>query len=136
MNEPGLIELPRIFDDRGNLSFVESENHVPFKIERTYWIYDVPGGAIRGGHAYRTLNEFIIAISGSFDVLLNDGEKEYKFQLNRSYYGLYVPSLYWRHLENFSTNSFALIVASGKYDESDYIRNFEQFKHERLGHNK
>lgn len=136
MNEPRLIELPRIFDDRGNLSFVESENHVPFKIERTYWIYDVPGGAIRGGHAYRTLNEFIIAISGSFDVLLNDGEKEYKFQLNRSYYGLYVPSLYWRHLENFSTNSFALIVASGKYDESDYIRNFEQFKHERLDHNK
>lgn len=136
MNEPRLIELPRIFDDRGNLSFVESENHVPFKIERTYWIYDVPGGAIRGGHAYRTLNEFIIAISGSFDVLLNDGEKEYKFQLNRSYYGLYVPSLYWRHLENFSTNSFALIVASGKYDESDYIRNFEQFKHERPDHNK
>jgi hypothetical protein len=136
MSEPGLIELPRIFDDRGNLSFVESENHIPFKIERTYWIYDVPGGAVRGGHAYRSLNEFIIAISGSFDVILNDGEKEYKFQLNRSYYGLYVPALYWRHLENFSTNSFALIVASGKYDESDYIRDFEQFKQERHDHNK
>lgn len=136
MKEPELIELPKIFDDRGNLSFVESENHIPFKIERTYWIYDVPGGAFRGGHAYRRLNEFIIAISGSFDVILNDGTSEYKFQLNRSYYGLYVPALYWRHLENFSTNSFALILASGKYDENDYIRDFDQFRKERNDNNR
>jgi len=97
-----IINLPKIEDHRGNLSFVEELNHIPFEIKRVYWIYDVPGGEIRGGHAYKTLNEFIIALSGSFDVVLHDGKEEKKYSLNRSYYGLYVPKLYWRKLENFS----------------------------------
>ena len=128
MNEPRIIELPKILDTRGNLSFIESLNNIPFKIERTYWIYDVPGGETRGGHAYKTLQEFIVALSGSFDVVLHDGKKEMKFQLNRSYYGLYVPKMFWRHMENFSTNSLALIVADKAYDERDYLRDFGEFK--------
>ena len=131
-SEPILIQLPKILDERGNLSFIESEKSVPFPIARTYWIYDVPGGEIRGGHAYRILQEFIIALSGSFDVVLSDGNKEWRFQLNRSYYGLYIPEKYWRHLENFSTNSLALILASGPYDENDYIRDPEVFKKEKM----
>lgn len=126
--EPKIIELPKILDSRGNLSFIESTQTIPFKIERTYWIYDVPGGEIRGGHAYKNLQEFIVALSGSFDVVLHDGKKEFKFQLSRSYYGVYVPKLFWRHLENFSTNSLALIVASSPYDENDYIRDFDEFR--------
>ena len=123
-----IIELPKILDKRGNLSFFENSSQIPFDIERTYWIYDVPGGEQRGSHAFKESHEFIIALSGSFDVVLNDGEKEIKHSLNRSYYGLYVPNLLWRTLENFSTNSLALIVSSISYDNKDYIRDFEEFK--------
>ena len=123
-----IIELPKIKDPRGNLSFFENKNQIPFDIERSYWIYDVPGGEIRGSHAFKESEEFIIALSGSFDVILNDGEKEIKYSLNRSFYGLYVPNLLWRRLENFSTNSLALIVSSVGYDEKDYIRDFEEFQ--------
>lgn len=125
---PKIIELPKIIDKRGNLSFFESENQIPFEIARTYWIYDVPGGEERGSHAYKEQQEFIIALSGSFDVILHDGTNEYKFSLNRSYYGLYIPKMYWRKLENFSTNSLALIVSDRSYDEQDYIRDFNEFK--------
>jgi oxalate decarboxylase/phosphoglucose isomerase-like protein (cupin superfamily) len=110
------------------LSFFENSNQIPFDINRTYWIYDVPGGEMRGSHAFKKSHEFIIALSGSFDVVLNDGEKEMRFSLNRSYYGLYVPNLIWRRLENFSTNSLALIVSSIPYDDNDYIRDFGEFK--------
>lgn len=127
MESPYIIQLPKLLDDRGNLSFIEENNHIPFKIERTYWIYDVPGGERRGGHAYHNLQEFIVALSGSFDVVLHDGYKETRFSLNRSYYGLYVPRMMWREIENFSTNSLALILADGKYNEHDYIRDFDQF---------
>ena len=122
-----IINLPKILDERGNLSFLEETKHIPFEIKRTYWIYDVPGGETRGGHAYRTNQEFIVAISGSFDVTLNDGNDKKTFSLNRSYYGLYVPNGLWRHMENFSTNSLALIIASEDYDANDYIRDYDQF---------
>jgi oxalate decarboxylase/phosphoglucose isomerase-like protein (cupin superfamily) len=128
MNIPKIIDLPKILDKRGNLSFFEHPNQLPFSIARTYWIYDVPGGEMRGSHAFREQQEFIIALSGSFDVVLHDGINEIKFSLNRSYYGLYIPKMYWRRLENFSTNSLALIVSDKSYDEKDYIRNFEDFK--------
>ncbi len=127
LSEIKLISLPKIVDERGNLSFIEQNNHIPFEIKRTYWIYDVPGGEHRGGHAYKTLCEFIVALSGSFDVLVNDGKNEYKFTLNRSYFGLYVPNLIWRELNNFSTNSLCLILASDFYKENDYIRNYSEF---------
>ena len=123
-----IIDLPKIPDDRGNLSFVESGNHIPFEIRRVYWIYDVPGGETRGGHAYRENCEFIIALSGSFDVLLHDGKKEKRYHLNRSYYGLYVPKLVWRSMENFSTNSLAIVLASATYQASDYMREFAEFQ--------
>ncbi len=126
-----LIQLPKILDERGNLSFFENEKQIPFSIARTYWIYDVPGGEIRGGHAYKTLQEVIVALSGSFDVVLHDGKEEKKFTLNRSYVALYVPHGIWRQLENFSTNSLALIVADQPYDEQDYLRDYEQFKNEK-----
>lgn len=125
---PHLINLPKFLDLRGNLSFIEEDTHLPFKIRRVYWIYDVPGGEHRGGHAFRETEELIIALSGSFDVVLNDGEKELKFSLNRSYIGIYVPKMIWRMLENFSTNSLALIIASTDYSEEDYIRDFNEFK--------
>lgn len=128
MNTPRIIQLPKVLDPRGNLSFIEEGDHIPFKIERAYWIYDVPGGEKRGGHAYKTLQEFIIALSGSFEVVLNNGKEELRFSLNRSYYGLYVPKMYWRSLENFSTNSLALILADSVYDERDYIRDLIQFQ--------
>jgi len=128
MTKPTLIQLPKIVDPRGNLSFFEHSNQLPFEIARTYWIYDVPGGEIRGSHAFKEQSEFIVALSGSFDVVLNDGAKEERFSLNRSYYGLYIPRMYWRKLENFSTNSLALIVSDQAYDEQDYIRNFDEFK--------
>lgn len=128
LNKVVKIELPKIFDKRGNLSFFESENHILFEIKRTYWIYDVPGGEVRGSHAFKESQEFIVALSGSFDVILHDGTKEVKYSLNRSYNGLYVPNLLWRRLENFSTNSLALIVSSINYDETDYIRDFNEFK--------
>ncbi|WP_294142894.1 FdtA/QdtA family cupin domain-containing protein [uncultured Sanguibacteroides sp.] len=123
-----IIDLPKIIDQRGNLSFVEENHHIPFKIARTYWIYDVPGGEKRGGHAYKENQEFIIALSGSFDVVLDDGKEKHTFQLNRSYYGLYVPKGLWRQMENFSTNSLALILASTSYDIEDYIYDYEEFK--------
>lgn len=126
--EPHIIQLPKLLDPRGNLSFIEENHHIPFKIERTYWIYDVPGGETRGGHAYKTLQEMVVALSGSFDVVLHDGRAEKRFHLNRSYYGLYVPSMYWRSMENFSTNSVALVLANEVYDEKQYIRDFEAFK--------
>ena len=128
MKTAEIIYLSKIKDPRGNLSFFENSDQIPFDIKRTYWIYDVPGGEIRGSHAFKESNEFIIALSGSFDVILHDGEKEIKNTLNRSYYGLYVPNLLWRSIENFSTNSLALIVSSLSYKESDYIRDFEKFK--------
>ena len=128
MHKVKLIKLPKILDKRGNLSFFENNQQIPFEIKRTYWIYDVPGGEIRGSHAFKESQEFIVALSGSFDVVLHDGKKEVKYSLNRSYYGLYVPKMLWRRMENFSTNSLALIVSSIKYDKTDYIRDFEEFK--------
>ena len=126
--EARIIDLPKILDRRGNLSIIEEENHIPFKIKRTYWIYDVPGGEKRGGHAYRENQEFIVALSGSFDVLLDDGKEQNIFHLNRSCYGLYVPKGFWRKMENFSTNSLALILSSTPFNADDYIYDYEQFK--------
>jgi len=123
-----LIDLPRFLDLRGNLSFIEEGSHVPFEIKRVYWIYDVPGGEHRGGHAFKQTDELIVALSGSFDLNLHDGTTEYKYSLNRSYYGVIVPRMIWRMIDNFSTNSLALIIASTDYSESDYIRNFEEFR--------
>lgn len=128
---PEIINLPRFLDDRGNLSIIEEHINIPFKIKRTYWIYDVPGGERRGGHAYQSHRELIVALSGSFDVVLHDGAKELRFNLSRSYYGLYVPPMFWREMENFSTNALALIVADDRYDENEYIRDFEEFKQKR-----
>jgi len=128
MEGVGIIELPKILDKRGNLSFFENSNQVPFDIRRTYWIYDVPGGETRGGHAFVESHEIIVALSGSFDIVLHDGVKEVKYSLNRSYLGLYVPNLIWRRLENFSTNSLALIVSNIGYNSQDYIRDFNEFK--------
>ena len=126
--EPSLIELPKFFDRRGNLSFIEEDNQLPFKIRRVYLIYDVPGGEIRGGHAFRETEELIVALSGSFDVILHDGNEQVVFHLNRSYYGVMVPKMFWRSIENFSTNSLALIIASTDFDDADYIRDFLTFK--------
>jgi dTDP-4-dehydrorhamnose 3,5-epimerase-like enzyme len=126
-----IIDLPRIPDARGSLTFLEGHRHIPFEIERTYWIYDVPGGQIRGGHAYRRLEEFVISLSGSFDVVVDDGHHQATFTLNRSYRGLYLPRLVWRHIENFSTNAVCMILASAHYDESDYIRDYRDFRQER-----
>jgi len=125
--DPQIINLPKILDKRGNLSFIENEKHVPFAIRRTYWIYDVPGGEARGGHAYQENEEFIVALSGSFDVILDNGKEKKTFFLNRSYYGLYIPKMYWREISNFSTNSLALVLSSTDFAESDYIRNYDNF---------
>lgn len=122
-----IIELPKIPDQRGNLTFIEEKNHIPFKIERTFWIYDVPGGENRGGHAYRETEEFIVALSGSFTVLLDDGHGQQEFHLSRSYYGLYVPRMVWREMIDFSTNSLALVLASTPYSAKDYIRDYNEF---------
>lgn len=128
INDAKIIQLPKVLDCRGNLSFIEEHNHVPFKIKRAYWIYDVPGGECRGAHAYRENEELVVALSGSFDVVLNDGKKEKVFHLNRSYYGLYIPKNMWRVMENFSTNSLALVLSSTDYNEEDYIFDYEEFK--------
>lgn len=128
MSQPHIIELPKILDRRGNLSVIEELKNIPFKIERTYWIYDVPGGETRGGHAYKENQEFIVALSGSFDVILDDGEERKKYSLNRSYYGLYVPKGLWREMNNFSTNSLALVLASIPYNPEDYIYDYNEFK--------
>ena len=122
-----LIDLPKIHDPRGNLTFIESGEHVPFEIERAFWIYDVPGGTARGGHAYRTGQEFIVALSGSFDVMLNDGSHRVHYTLNRSYHGLVVPNLIWREMINFSTNAVTLVLASIPYDPEDYMRDYKDF---------
>ena len=131
MDKAKIINLPKIFDERGSLSFIEEYKHIPFKIERSYWIYDVPGGEKRGGHAYKNNQEFIVALSGSFDVILDDGKERKVFTLNRSYYGLYVPKMMWRQMENFSTNSFALVLASIPFNKDDYIYDYERFKTDR-----
>jgi dTDP-4-dehydrorhamnose 3,5-epimerase-like enzyme len=127
MSKAIIIDLPKFEDPRGNLSFFEELNQIPFKIERVYWIYDVPGGQIRGGHAFKDQKEIIIALSGSFDVVIHDGQKEEKFSLNRSYYGLYVPNGMWRQMQNFSTNALALVVSSTPYEPADYIHSFDEF---------
>lgn len=127
MDKPEIIQLPKIEDLRGNLTFLEENNHIPFEIKRVYWIYDVPGGQTRGGHAFKKQKEFIVALSGSFDVVVKNGVSEKKYQLNRSYYGLFVPNGLWRHLENFSTNAIALVLSSTHFDTNDYIRDFEKF---------
>jgi dTDP-4-dehydrorhamnose 3,5-epimerase-like enzyme len=123
-----LIDLPKVTDERGNLTFIEENRHIPFDIKRVYYLYDVPGGESRAGHAHRSLQQFMIAVSGSFDVILDDGFKRKKFQLNRSYYGLYIPPMLWRELDNFSSGSVCLVLASELYDEKDYIRDYETFK--------
>jgi dTDP-4-dehydrorhamnose 3,5-epimerase-like enzyme len=122
-----IIELPKIQDPRGNLSFIEEEKHFPFKIKRAYWIYDVPGGQVRGGHAFKEQHEMIVAISGSLDVAVEDGKNRKVFSLNRSYYGLYIPSGIWRQMENFSTNSLAMVLSSTEFFEEDYIRDYNEF---------
>ncbi len=127
MEKPQIIQLPKISDPRGNLSVIEEFKQIPFKIERTYWIYDVPGGENRGGHAYRENQEFIVALSGSFDVVLDDGVERKSYSLNRSYNGLYVPKGLWREMSNFSTNSLALVLSSTKYSAEDYIRDYDEF---------
>lgn len=122
-----IIDLPKIVDPRGNLTYLQYPDHIPFEIKRTFWIYDVPGGETRGGHAYKTQQEIIIALSGSFDVVVNDGVSIFKFHLNRSYHGLYIPSMIWRHMENFSTNSLSLHISDEKFNDEDYIRSYEEF---------
>lgn len=123
-----IIDLPKVTDPRGNLSFIQNNDQIPFDIKRVYWIYDVPGGMFRDGHAFRQQHEFIVALSGSFDVVLSDGYQERRIHMSRSYYGLYVPPMTWRSIDNFSTNSVALVLSSTLYDPNDYIRDFELFK--------
>ena len=128
LSDVRIIQLPRIEDERGNLSFLENFSQVPFCIKRVYWIYDVPGGEIRGGHAFKSLNEIIISLSGSFDVVLSDGKEEIRYSMNRSYYGLFVPNMIWRRMENFSTNALAMVVVDQEFNENDYIRDENEFK--------
>ena len=127
LNKCRIIELPKIMDQRGNLTFVEGGNHIPFDIKRVYYLYDVPGGSDRGAHAHRRLHQFILAMSGSFDIVLSDGNSERRFHLNRSYYGLYVCPMMWRTLDNFSSGSVCMVLASEPFDESDYIRSHTEF---------
>ncbi len=122
-----IIDLPKIQDPRGNLTFVEGKSHVPFDIARVYYLYDVPGGAERGGHAHTALHQLIIAMSGSFDVVLDDGKEKVRYHLNRSYFGLYVCPMIWRELDNFSSGSVCMVLASNRYDESDYYRDYAEF---------
>lgn len=123
-----IIELPKITDARGNLTFIEGGNHIPFDIQRVYYLYDVPGGAERGGHAHKGLSQLIVAMSGSFDVILDDGIDKRRVHLNRSYYGLYVCPMIWRELDNFSSGSVCMVLASNRYDEADYYRDYDEFK--------
>lgn len=127
-----LLSLPKITDKRGNLSFIEGLAHIPFEIQRVYWIYDVPGGEKRGGHAFINQKEYIVALSGSFDVTTDDGKNKQTKSLNRSYNGIYIPNGIWREISNFSTNSVALILSSTSYDEDDYIRDYNDFLKYRL----
>lgn len=126
-NNSKIINLPKIQDPRGNLSFAEAKKHIPFEIKRAFWIYDVPGGEMRGGHAYKTQEEFIISLSGSVDVVIDNGEYKTIYVLNRSYFGLYVPPMHWRQMINFSTNSIVLVLSSSFYNENDYIRDYAEF---------
>ena len=123
-----VIDLIKVEDRRGNLTYIESNNHIPFEIARVYWIYDVPGGEIRGGHAFKQQKEFIVALSGSLDVIIDTGGKEEKYSLNRSYYGLYIPNGLWRHMENFATNTCVLVLSSTLFNEADYIRDYNLFR--------
>jgi dTDP-4-dehydrorhamnose 3,5-epimerase-like enzyme len=123
-----VIELPKMSDPRGNLTFIEGERHVPFDIKRVFYLYDVPGGEDRAAHANKKLQEFFVAVSGSFDVVVDDGTRQHRFFLNRSYYGLYVPGMIWRKLENFSSGSVCLVLASELYDADDYHRNYDEFR--------
>ena len=123
-----IIELPKIYDTRGNLTFIEGERHVPFTIQRVYYLYDVPGGAERGGHAHKNLHQLIIAMSGSFDVIIDDGHNKRRIHLNRSYYGLYICPMVWRELDNFSSGSVCLVLASHPYDEADYYRDYREYE--------
>lgn len=127
-SSPRIIELPKYLDDRGNLSFFENRHHIPFDVQRVYMIYDVPGGEIRGGHAFHEQEQFLISLSGSFEVITDNGKKQERFRLNRSYYGLYIPKMIWWHLEEFSTNAVCLCAASTMYLESDYIRDYPLFQ--------
>lgn len=127
LNDCRIIELPKITDPRGNLTFVESERNIPFEIKRVYYLYDVPGGAVRAGHGHRQLHQLVIAIAGSFDVALNDGHDKKQIHLDRSYLGLYIPPLTWREMNNFSSGSVCVVLASDFYDESDYFREYEDF---------
>lgn len=122
-----IIQLPKIEDVRGNLSFIEGGNHIPFEIQRVYYLYDVPGGAERGSHAHKGLHQLIVAMSGSFDVILSDGVGSGRFHLDRSYYGLYVCPMMWRSLDNFSSGAVCMVLASAHFDERDYYRNYEEF---------
>lgn len=126
-----IVDLPIVNDPRGNLTFIEGERHVPFEIKRVYYLYDVPGGAERGGHAHRNLHQLIIAMSGSFDVVLDDGQQRKRFHLNRSYFGMYVCPMMWRELDNFSSGSVCMVLASNLYDEADYFRDYEEFRRAR-----
>lgn len=123
-----IVDLPVITDARGNLTFVESGQHIPFDIKRVYYLYDVPGGAQRGGHAHRGLQQLIIAMSGSFDIIVHDGHDSQRFQMNRSHFGLYVPRMIWREIENFSSGSVCMVLASEHFEEADYIRDFDEFR--------
>ena len=127
LDQVKIIDLPKMEDPRGNLTFIEEDNHIPFKIERVYWIYDVPGGQIRGGHAFKVQQEIVIALSGSFDVVVDSGSEKRTYSLNRSYYGLYIPAGLWRQMTNFSTNSLAMVITSTTFSEIDYIRNYDEF---------
>ncbi len=127
MSPSKIINLPKIEDLRGNLTFIEQENHIPFKINRVYWIYDVPGGQVRGGHAFKKQQELIVALSGSFDVIVDNGKKKRTFFLNRSYYGLYIPAGLWREMNNFSTNSLAMVLSSTEFSENDYVRKYDDY---------
>jgi dTDP-4-dehydrorhamnose 3,5-epimerase-like enzyme len=127
MNEPRIIDLPKVNDPRGNLTFIEGWRHIPFEIKRVFYLYDVPGGETRAGHANKKLEQFIVAMSGSFDVILDDGRTRKTYGLNRSYYGLYIPGMLWREIENFSSGSVCLVLASDYYDAEDYYREYDEF---------
>jgi hypothetical protein len=122
-----IIELPKIHDVRGNLTFIEGYRHISFGIQRVFYLYDVPGGSDRGGHALKVCHQFLVAMSGSFDVIVDDGQKKNRFQLSRSYYGLYIPPGIWREMDNFSSGSVCMVIASNKYDEGDYVRNYDEY---------
>lgn len=123
-----IIDLPKVEDPRGNLTYIEADKHVPFDIRRVYYLYDVPGGSHRGGHAHKDLHQLLIAMSGSFDILLDDGRTKFKYHMNRSYYGLYIPPMIWREIDNFSSGSVCMVLASEHYLESDYYRDYNEFR--------